>query len=63
MQSKVKDEDIDLETVELEEIANKIEVYQWVQEVSDWVNVDTGEGMTDYTPSEVIHEILDNIVE
>ena len=63
MQSKVKEEDIDLETVELEEIANKIEVYQWVQEVSDWVNVDTGEGMTDYTPSDEIYEILGNIVE
>lgn len=53
------------EDQELEVLAEKIGsegVYRWVQELSDWVDFDTGELLTGYVPSDGLKNVIGRII-
>lgn len=47
-------------TEDLERLA--VQIYEWEQGVTDWVNVDTGELLTGYSPPSVLQDIVLNKV-
>ena len=49
------------ETIQVDEICDKIQYYYWEKELSDWINKETGEFLTGYKPSEAMKGLIDNI--
>lgn len=47
-----------IETVEVDKICDKIQYYNWEKELHDWINVDTGELLTGYKPTEAMEKLL-----
>lgn len=54
-------DEIKEETVEVTEICDKIQYWQWEKELSDWINRGTGEFLTGYTPSAEFQKIVEGI--
>lgn len=46
---------------ELENISDDIDIYQWEQELSDWISHDTGELLSQYKPSAVLSNFVNNL--
>lgn len=55
-------DEIKEETVEVSELCDTIQYYDWEVELSDWVNVNTGHLLTGYKPSDGLKQLIDGIV-
>lgn len=49
------------ETIETIEISEEIQLFQWENELTDWLNMNTGELLTGYVPSEKLKKILNDV--
>lgn len=50
------------ETIETNEICDKIQYFDWNKELNDWFNRDTGELLTGYMPTEAMEKLINSIV-
>ncbi|MFH1052404.1 MAG: protein rep [bacterium] len=49
------------EVIELAENNNEISYFKWDKEIHDWLNIDSGEVLTGFEPSEALQQLVDDI--